>query len=325
MTNSRTRRDILRRSGVGLAVSAGFAGCLGTASEQSRPASASETPLIVGSKNFTENVILGYMSYEVLQENTDIPVEARTNYGNNAKTYAGFRNRDFHTYWTYVGTMWLVDEPRNEEPIRGPDEQYQALKTQMEDRYDIRILDRTSFENTYVFFTSPAFARQTGIETISDLAAAVNSGTYDITVAVEDDFSRRNDGWPALTDHYGFEDERVDEWRERGGLIVVDPGLGYDELRFGTADIALGYSTNALLEEMDVVILDDDQNFWPHYHLIPVLAAERASDTVVTELNKLPDVLDSAETMQWLNARVDLQGETPQQVAQSFLTAENVI
>lgn len=321
MGTSHSRRDVL--GGTGVLVSAGLAGCFGT--ESQRRDDGGDTEIVVGSKNFTENVLLGYLSYEVIRENTAVRVIDETNYGNARDTFDGLLRRDVHTYWDYTGTMRLVNEPQHEEPIEGPTQQYQALKEEMERVHEMRVLDRTSFENRYVFFTSPGFAEETGIRTMSDLAAFVNDGNYEFQIAVESDFSGRNDGWPRLTEYYGFDDQHLREWRSRGGLIVVDPGLGYDEFRFGDADIALGYSTNAQLQELDVVFVDDDRGFWPHYHLVPVIAEEKATEEVVGELNKIPGALDSAETMQRLNARVDIDDESPRQVARSFLRNAGII
>lgn len=321
MGTGHSRRDVIGATG-GL-VSAGFAGCLG--SEEQRASDDAGTEIVVGSKNFTENILLGYLSYEVIRENTGLRVIDETNYGNARDTFEGLLDREIHTYWDYTGTMRLVNEPRHEEPIEGPERQYKQLTAEMEQVHEMRILDRTAFENRYVFFTSPAFAAKTGVQEISDLAAFVNDGNYDFSVAIESDFADRNDGWPALTEYYGFEEQHLRKWTSRGGLIVVDPGLGYDEYRFGGADIALGYSTNAQLQELNVRFVEDDQGFWPHYFLVPVIAGEKATDPVVRELNKLPGALGSAETMRELNARVDIDDESPQQVARSFLRNAGII
>jgi osmoprotectant transport system substrate-binding protein len=318
---TQSRRELLRAGCGGVLAATTVAGCLGSGGSEA----SSNDELIIGSKNFTENIILGYMSYEVIRENTGMAVIDETNYGNNAETLDGFVQGKIHTYWDYVGTMWLVDEPQNDTPIQNPEQQYRALKEQMEAEYEMQLLDMTPFENAYVFFAEPAFISASGIETISDLAAYINSGNYDITVAIENDFAQRNDGWPELVDYYDFEAGHRQTWESQGGLTVVDVGLGYDELRFGNADIALGYSTNAQLLDLTVEFIEDDKGFWPNYNLLPVLSAEKASEEVVAELNKIPAALDSAETMQQLNARVDLDGETPEEVARSFLSGEKII
>lgn len=324
MASDKSRREVLRAGGVSLLVSGGIAGCVGD-DDGDAGTDSGVSEIVVGSKNFTENIILGYMTFEVIDNNTDVLPIDEMNYGNNAETLDGFVERDLHTYWDYTGTMWVADQPTHDERFDEPQEQYEAVKAEMESEYEMQILDPTSFENTWAFFALPGDLDGTGVETLSDLAAYVNDGNYDITVAVEDDFFERTDGWPELTDYYGFDDQHLQAWESAGGVVVVDVGLSYDEVKYREADVGLGYTTDAQLAQSEFDIIEDDRNFWPYYNLVPVVAEEKATDGIVTELNKIPPAIGDAGTMQDLNARVNVDGESERQVARSFLESADVI
>jgi glycine betaine/choline ABC-type transport system substrate-binding protein len=333
MARRQSRRSVLRACGTGIVIATGTAGCVGNGDEGSdsdgddtgETENSDISEIIVGSKNFTENIILGYMIFEIIENNTDVLPIDEMNYGNNAETFEGFRNREIHTYWDYTGTMWMADPPTHDEAISDPQEQYEAVKEQMESEYDLRVLDRTDFENTWVFFALPDELEGTGVDTLSDLAAYVNDGNYEIQLAVEDDFFERPDGWPELTDHYGFGEEALEEWESQGGVVVTDVGLAYDEVQYRDADVGLGYSTDAQLAQSEYERIEDDNDFWPPYNLVPVIAEEKTSETIVAEINKIPPAIGDAGMMQSLNARVNIDGESERQVARSFLESEGVI
>jgi glycine betaine/choline ABC-type transport system substrate-binding protein len=301
----------------------GLAGCL---SDESGGGNGTDLEITVGSKNFTENIILGQMTIQVLTENTDHAVIDETNYGDNGETWEGFTAGAFDTYWDYLGTLWLVHPPQADEAVlESAQAQYDAAVEQMEGAHDLHILEMTPFENSYAFMADPETIAETDIQTVNDLAAYVNRGNYDITIVIEDDFHQRSDGWPALTDHYGFDEMHLANWADASGIMIVSPGLTYDEVRRGNADVGLAYTTKAQIDTYDFQLLDDDGNFWPFYNLVPVVDEAKAPDDVQRELNRVIDALDSAETMQTLNARVVVDEENPKEVARSFLSSRGVI
>jgi glycine betaine/choline ABC-type transport system substrate-binding protein len=94
---------------------------------------------------------------------------------------------------------------------------------------------------------------------MSGLAEFINNGGYTTTLALEDNFFDRNDGWLALLDHYGFDSEAVQNWE--GNIEVLDVGLAYEKLRFEEADVGLGYTTNPKIREYNLEVIEDDRNF----------------------------------------------------------------
>jgi glycine betaine/choline ABC-type transport system substrate-binding protein len=305
----------------------GLAGCLG-GEDDSRESTTDDQPeleVVVGSKNYTEQIVLGALGYVVLVENTDHSLINETGYGSNEELWPAVERGDIDVYFEYMGSMWTVHPPQNEEPIFDEQEQYDRLKEQVEREHELHILDRTSWENTWVLYGNKEAMTERGIGTITGLAAYVNDGNYDVTVVLEAKFYDRPDGWPQLTAHYGFEDDALQQWEANDGIVLVDTGLTYDKFMADTGDVGLGYSTNAQMATLDVTILEDDKNFWPFYNVVPVVHDDVATDQVFTEINKIPDAIEDAETMQELNAQVDINGDDPLDVARSFLAEQDVI
>jgi glycine betaine/choline ABC-type transport system substrate-binding protein len=323
VAHSHSRRRFLQVGGTVVGAS-GLAGCLGNIRGQG--GDDEETlEIAVGSWNVMETIIVGYMFYDVINENTQHTVVDQMNYGNNEETWEGFKNRAFHTYLDYTGTMWLTKEPVGEEALDDPQEQYEAVKEQMERAHDLRLLEMADFGNSFALAAPPATLSAADIETLSDLAAYVNAGNYDLQVAMQEDFYTRNDGWFELTDHYGFDEQALQEWESQGGVVQTDIGIEASLVDRGDVDIGLVYMTDAQPEFYNLELIEDDESFWPPYNLVPVVAEEKATETVVAELNKVLRALADATTMQNLNGRVTIDDEPPHEVATSFLQTADVI
>jgi osmoprotectant transport system substrate-binding protein len=279
----------------------------------------------VGSKNFTEQVLLGTLAIEILRENTAATVLDNTDFGNTETCREGIVNGDIHVFWEYIGTAWFWWQPQMEESLGTAQDAYTRVTEHVESNYELTTLDMTPFENSFELFALPETIEETGIETISDLAAYVNDGGYDIRIALEDEFYQRGDGWPGLVDHYGFERQALERWDDNGGIVIIDPGLGYDMVDQVDAEIGLGYTTNAQVSAYNLQRIEDDRNFWPPYNVFPTVTETKATSPVVTELNNLPSAFENAREMQQLNERVDIDGEDPDTVARDFLGQKNLI
>lgn len=174
-TGDQTRRARSRRTYLAglVAGTVGVAGCLG--SEEAEEGSSTDGPaqleIAVGSKNYTEQILLGSFGYVVLDENTDHSLINSTGYGSNEELWPAVESGEIDVYFEYMGSMWTVHPPQNEEPIADEQEQYDRLKAQVEREHDLHVLDRTSWENTWVLYGDEQKLAQRGIDTISDLAA----------------------------------------------------------------------------------------------------------------------------------------------------------
>jgi osmoprotectant transport system substrate-binding protein len=295
----------------------------------------------VGSLRLSEQQLLGEMFYAVLDQKTRHTLFDELDYGSNAEVFEAFTNRKayenrsdlrqsrqraFHVYPDYTGTMWQANPPFNEDPKPTPQAQYDAVKEEMEAVYDLEILEMTPFENSFELAIRQPVAERTGIETISDLASYVNGGNYDITVGMQDDFYTRTDGWPRLKEQYEFEKGPVNEWiRNENGIVQTPFGAESVYLKQGSIDIGLVYTTDPEVDDEGIRLLADDRSFWPYYNIVPVVAEEVATEEVKMQLNAVIGALNDVETMRSMNRRVVLDGDAPEEVAHSFLHERGVL
>ena len=331
--NFRRRRRVLKQSGLA-ALAAGLAGCSAITGGDSEnddtgdddDATGSDS-VIVGSQTFTEQLNLGYFAYHLLNENTDREVIDNTNYGNNSDMAEVYEAEDpgFHVYYEYMGSAWASQPPVNEEQITDPDELHAALEEQLQDR-PVQITDRTNWQNTWAPFGKAAVLEEYGFSSLSDLADYVNAGNYDVTFALEASYFGRSDGFEALVDHYGFEEEHVQAWQDAGGIFRLGSGaVTGTAVDQDKADIGLGYSTSAWIADIegDVQVLEDDEGFWPAFHVVGIVREAVASDAVLTELNKLPEIVPDASTMRELNGYAGEVG--PRTATREYLSSEGYI
>jgi osmoprotectant transport system substrate-binding protein len=313
MNTTQTRRQLLVTAGI--AAAGAFAGCTSPdaapAGSQSADASDRDS-VVIGSKRFVENVLLAELSRALLGRTVDDgdlvtdDIGARTTVESFLYTQYGGLDH----YWEYTGTLkrfhYANDAPESLEAIR---------KLAAED--GLVVLEPAGFNNTYELVTAPSFAEEHGLETMSDLADALNSG-LDVRLSLGDEFVHREDGWLGFGTAYGLTGSRTSDLAD--DAVVVEAGDTYDQLGT-TIDIAMGFSTDPELAEL--VTLTDDRSFFPTYNPVPILsqrAAARLPDAE-TRFATLTDHLDSVSVMRDLIARVTVAGESPQAVAESVLAA----
>jgi len=317
-----TRRAFLR-TGCGGGVAA-VAGCAG-ARETVGDTSGSSGEVVVGSKTFAENRILGYMAYEALSELTDLRVVDEVGYGATGAAWNGLTAGPLDLYWEYTGTLRLTHPPAREDLVTDPEEQAATARETVESEYDLAVLSRAPFNNTYTIVTTPDWVDRTGIDSLSGLADHVNAGNTGETIALGPSFYDRADGWPGLLDHYGFDPDAARAWG--GSVEVVSLGLTYEFLATGQADLAMGFLTDGRIGVDGFEPLDDDERFWPIYSPCPCVSA-----SVVEEHPDARDALDrigpsiaGADRIRALNAAVTIEGRSAQQVARDHLTEQGVI
>lgn len=311
------RRSVLKSgaaiAGTGLVGSlAGCTGILGGGGVDS---------VAVGSKQFTEQQILGTMSVQGLEANTDATIEDQTELGGTVTNFEALKAGDIDHYWEYTGTAWATLPPKHDEVITDPDELYEKVAAEFSDEYGIELLKRGSFNNTYVLVARKEWVADTGVETLSDFASYVQSGNTDFTMVMDAEFAERSDGWPGLVDHYGFADaaSAVD-------IQHVGPALGYQIVGQEEADVGMGFNTNPKIIKWDLEVLDDDQGFFPVYNPAPMVRGEvlEGGDGIADPLNSIASELDT-ETIRRLNKRVAIDGDKTGDVVEGFLTDIGVL
>jgi osmoprotectant transport system permease protein len=264
------------------------------------PATAQDTTaaaLTVGSKKFTENVILAEMGAQVLRSE-GYAVTHREQLGGSRFLWNALRTGDIDAYPEYTGTIL-------QELLAGEDVPVAGLSDALADR-GLRMTAPLGFNNTYALGMTAARADRLGIRTISDLL-----DHPDLRLGFSNEFMDRGDGWPGLRARYDLPQDDV-----RG----LDHDLAYRGLDGGTIDVIDLYSTDAEIDYYDLRVLRDDLGYFPDYRAVYLYRAdlaERAPDAVAALEGLSGQIPDS--TMTRLNARAKIDRVPEAQVAASFL------
>ncbi len=284
---------------------------------------AAEPVVEVGTKNFTEQFLLGWLTYHVLDD-AGVPVNANINLGGTEVARSALEGGEIDTYWEYTGTAWMVIFEEEEE-IVDEQEAYELVASRDLEENDLIWLEMAPFDNTYTLMMREEHAAEEGIETISELVEWIDeqqAAGETVSLAAEHEFMVREDGYPALQELYGFEFDDVKD---------MELGLTHVALRDGDVDVAMGFATDSKVAELDLVNLEDDQDFFPVYNPAPVIRADIADDIEGVEreeieelLNQIGPLLDT-DTIIELNYQVEVLEEDPEEVARQWLLEVGLI
>lgn len=270
----------------------------------------SDNVIRVGSKDFTEQEILCYMTSQAIENNTDIDVENECNLGGAQVVFSALINDNIDLYIDYAGTDYT--DILKHKPISDVDKVYKTIKKEMKEKYDIEVLNQMAFNNTYALAVTKETAQKYNLATISDLTRVSN----DLIIAPTLEFINREDGLPGLEKEYGlsFKD-----------TIGIDGSPRYTALQNNNAQVIDAFTTDGLLKKFNLVVLEDDKNFFPPYYAIPLVRSDTLKEYPEIEkvLNALGPYLTD-EVMQDLNYQVDELGKSPEKVATDFLNMINL-
>jgi osmoprotectant transport system substrate-binding protein len=274
---------------------------------------AAAESITVGGKNFTEQLIMASMTSQYLEAH-GYEVEERSGMGT-ALLRRAQESGQVDLYWEYTGTS-LISYNGVEEKL-SPEETYERVK-EMDGEKGLVWLDPSEANNTYALAMRRDQAEELGIDSISDLASTINDG-HEMTLASNATFYSRDDGLRPMQETYGFEFGRRNVSR-------MDQGLTLTALDQEEVDVAMTTATNGRIPALDLTVLEDDLGFFPDYAMTPVVRAEtlEAHPELAEQMNRLSALLDDA-AMASLNARVDVDRETIEHVAEDFLTVNNLL
>ena len=267
--------------------------------------------LTVGSKEFTEQLILGQMTVALL-ENAGADVEDQTGLAGSVAARKALESGEIDMYWEYTGTNWLTYLKKTK-PLPDARAQYQAV-AKAETANDITLLDPAPANNTYAFAVREEAAQQLGVAKISDFATLVEQRPDDATLCVGEEFTARDDGLPGVEKTYGFE-------FPPDGVTKVDEGIIYTEVDKGDkCNFGEVFITDGRIAANKLTVIEDDKNFFPKYNpALNVRAQVLQKYPQIAELvNPVAAKLDDA-TMQKLNAQVDVDGLPEDEVARQWL------
>lgn len=310
-----------RRTSLALAASLAAVSLILTAcggDKDVKPASGSDTELdgasfTVGSKDFSEQIILGRMTVELLEAH-GADVTDKTNIKGSASTRKALESGDISMYWEYTGTGWIT-YLKNTKPIADQREQFEKVAADDLAKNSIAWIDPPApLNNTYAFGVRKDKAEELGVKTLSDLAEVSKSKPKEATFCIESEFSTRDDGFPGMLKAYGIE-------APKGNVKMLDTGLIYTETAKGdTCNFGEVFATDGRIPANNLVVLQDDKKFFPVYQ--PALTLKQETLKKYPELNKifapLAEKLTTTE-MQKLNALADVEGDDPEDIAHDWL------
>ena len=259
--------------------------------------------IIVGSKGFTENLILSEL-YALALEDAGFHVEREFEVSN-AVIHEALCNGEIDLYPEYTGTalMTILGEPM----MTDPQEVYDTVKDMYASRYDLDVLDMSPASDGNSLAIRKDTAEEYGIRTISDLQANADKIRFGST----SDFYERENGMLGLEKVYGEFDFASEN--------SFDNSLKYQVMESDEVDCVPAYTTDAQLSSGDFVLLEDDKGLWPPYNVIPVARQEIIDEypEAAEAINELSAQIDTA-TLTKLNARVDVNKEEYDDVAADF-------
>jgi osmoprotectant transport system substrate-binding protein len=268
-------------------------------------------PIRVASKDFTEQFILGEM-YAQLLEHEGFQVERKLNLGGTPVAQQALVNGEIDIYPEYTGTglLTVLKMPASS----NPEDVYATVEDLYLEQFDLVWLEPAPMNNTQALAMTQEAAERYGIRTISDLAA--NAG--ELVMVGPPEFAEREDGLPGIQQAYGN--------FQLKDYLAVDPGLRYQALTSGQADVTVAFGTDGEIAAYDLVLLEDDQQLFPPYQVAPVVrkAVLDANPNIAEILNELQPKLTN-EVMQRLNFEVSGNQREPADVAREFLEQEGFL
>jgi osmoprotectant transport system permease protein len=267
-------------------------------------ARGSSGAITIGSKNFTEQVILGELVAQAIEETTSLSVERRLNLGGTLVCDEALRRGDIDLYVEYTGTA--LTALFNEKPGE-PGQVLDRVRALYADR-GITVMPGLGFNNTFAILVRTGAAQQNGLSTISDLARV----SADWRAGFGYEFLERPDGYVGLARQYGL--------RFRDAPRVMDLNLIYRALAAGEIDVTAGDATSGLIAALDLTQLQDDRRYFPPYDAVPVVRAAtlRRYPEFGAALDRLAGRI-SEEAMRRMNHEVDGLRRDPREVARRFL------
>jgi osmoprotectant transport system substrate-binding protein len=274
----------------------------------------------VGSDAFTEQEVLGNITVEVL-EAADATVIDRIGLGGNEAVRQALENGEIDMVWEYTATGWLVHLNQTDS-ITDPQEQYEAVARQDLEENGIRWLEPAPGNDTYAIAVNERARQDLGVQTISDLARLAEERPGEATLCLnnDDDFRTRFDGLPGLQRAYGFQfpEENLVEMSLEAVYGAVQDG---EICNFGVV-----FTTSGFIREMDLQLLDDDEDFFAVYN--PSLTIRQETFEQYPQLREIfvpiSERLDT-ETLRDLNYQVEVEGESPEAVAERWLRENGFI
>jgi osmoprotectant transport system substrate-binding protein len=267
--------------------------------------------LTIGSKFFTEQVILAELLAQHIEARTGIPVDRKANLGGTLLCQKALESGQLDLYVEYTGTALtaVLNEPPGDDSVAV----YQQVKKGYFDRFNLEVTEPLGFENTFAMVVRGADAQQLHLVNISDIVPLAPRWR----AGVGYEFLERPDGFPGWTQRYGL--------HFAAEPSVMDLGLIYRALVEKKVDIVAGNSTDGLIDALHLVALTDDRHYFPPYDAVPIVRRDALAKfpQLRSALSELAGKI-SAEDMRHLNADVDANQQDAPAAVRAFRAAKGL-
>jgi osmoprotectant transport system substrate-binding protein len=270
-----------------------------------------DSHLTIGSKFFTEQVILAELLAQHIESRTGIHVERKSNLGGTLLCQKALLSGDLDLYVEYTGTA--LTAVLNESPSRNPHEVYNRVKQGYAQRFNLEVTEPLGFENTFAMVVRGEDAQRLHLRNTSDLVPHAPK----MRAGFGYEFLERPDGFRGWSQLYGLQFAAPPS--------VMDLGLIYRALVDKKVDIVAGNSTDGLIDALHLVPLGDDKRYFPPYDAVPIVRRDALAkfpqlrDALADLANKI-----SAEEMRRLNAEVDADQRDPAAVVRGFRASKSL-
>jgi osmoprotectant transport system substrate-binding protein len=279
----------------------------------------SDAEFTVGSKEFTEQLILGQITLQVL-ENAGATVDDQIGLAGTVAARKALESGEIDMYWEYTGTGWITHLGHTK-PIPNRQKQFEAVAKEDLEKNDIEWLSPPApANNTYTMAVRSEAYDKLGVKNLSDFKQLVEENPEEATVCVGTEFSTRDDGLPGMEKAYDFEFPKEN-------IVKIDEGLIYQQTDKGKqCNFGEVFQTDGRIEALNLELIEDDKSFFPIYN--PALNVRKDVIEEYPQIAKLFAPISKklpTEELQKLNAKVDVQGQLEDQVAEEWLQENGFI
>ncbi len=267
--------------------------------------------VVVGSKNFTEQIVLAELFAQQIEAHSTLHVERRVNLGGTLICHQALVAGKIDLYPEYTGTA--LTAVLNEPPQNDPSAVFRRVQDQYRARFDVEVMPPLGFNNTFAMVVRGDDAAKLHLHTISDIAAFAPKWRAGFGY----EFMERPDGYRGWVAAYGL--------HFAGAPHILDLGLLYRALEDRQVDLVAGNSTDGLIAALGMVALEDDRRYFPPYEAVPLVrrAMLDKHPEAGAALGQLTGKI-SEDEMRRMNYAVDGEHRDPAEVVRAFRKAKNL-
>jgi len=272
--------------------------------------------LTVTSKEFTEQLILGAIMGIAFQA-AGAEVVDRTGIQGSVGSREAVVKGEADAGYEYTGTAWITYQG-NSEPIPDPREQWLAVRD-ADRKNGVTWLEPSELNNTYALAMNQSNYKKYRTRTLSEVAELSRRDPGAVTLCVEGEFANRADGLPGMEKAYGMD-------IPTRNVTQMDTGIIYTQTAKGACTYGEVFTTDGRIKSMNLVVMEDDKKFFPNYNAAPTIHSETLKKwpAIAEVLAPVTAALNNT-VAQDLNAKVDVEGEDPHQVALDWMVEKGFV